>query len=181
MYFSTAYILPHQSTYCSQPQGPYASNGGALTHGNGAQKNLYYYQQHPPPSGMQYYPTEQEVPKLGMKKATLKDVGQNQKTKLAGTANKQGYQANHRNLAPSETCNQWDFYPGVGNGNFYGSLSGYDYYSQQWHSSAQGFQPIPPPQVRNKIIAFVWDTYFYLDTTIVCTFICGYCNAPCVP
>lgn len=118
---------------------------------------------------MQYYPIEQEVPKLGMKKANLKDVGQNQKPKLAGTANKQGYQANHRNLAPSETCNQWEFYPGVGNGNFYGPPSGYDYYSQQWHSSAQGFQPIPPPQVRNRIIGFVWDTDFYLDMTIVCT------------
>jgi hypothetical protein len=97
---------------------------------------------------MHYYPNEQEGLKLGIKKVTLKDVGQNQKAKSGVNANnKQGYQGNPRNLAPSETCNQWGYYPGMGNGNYYGSLNGYDYYSQQWHSSAQGFQPIPPPQV----------------------------------
>lgn len=141
MYYGPNY--GYQSSYSTQPQGPYISNMGAGSPAYGQAYGHFYPQV--PHAVTHYYPTEQEGPKTDVKKQSPKD-GPNQKVKPA-IHGRQGYQAGYNNYLPPDPANQWGPYPPQCNGGFYNSTNGYDLYSQQWHSSAHGFQPIHPPQV----------------------------------
>ena len=141
MYYGPNYGF--QSSYSTQPQGHYISNMGSGSPAYG-QPYGHFYPQVPPPV-THYYPPEQDGAKTDLKKQSAKD-GLNQKVKST-VHGRHGYQVGYNNYLPPDAANQWGLYPQHANGSFYNSSNGYDLYSQQWHSSAHGFQPIPPPQV----------------------------------
>ena len=143
MYYGPSYGY-QPSSYITQPLGHYVSNMGSVSPGYGPQYMHYYPQV--PSSIMQHYPAELEGAKTSIKKQATNKEGHSPTAKSVANGT-QGYQAGYKNFLPLDGKNQWGLYPATADGNFYGSSSGYDFYSQQWHSSAQGFQPIPPPQV----------------------------------
>lgn len=135
------------SSHTTQLEELYMSNMGSGLPGYG-HRYLHYYPQFPS-STIQYCPAELEGPKKSTKKQITNKETCSSKTKSVGN-NQRGYQAGLGSSLPLGGSSLWGLYPDSAIGSLSGSSNGYEFYSQQWHSSAQGFQPIPPPQVGEK-------------------------------